>query len=494
MRRSILLAVASLLTLGVCARELPIREFRGAWLHIVGNDRMRRMSQDEIRGWLTATLDSLQRCGCNAVFFQVRPEADAFYISGIEPWTRYLTGVQGRAPEPLWDPLEFMVEECHARGMELHAWLNPYRVTLNSAESLVRDHIAHKNPSIFKKYSGQVYFDPGEPASREHVVKVVRDIVTRYDVDGIHFDDYFYPYPVNGRQFPDSDTFAKYGRAQGFRNRDDWRRNNTATLIHEVNAAIKEIKPWVRFGVSPFGIHRNLSDTPDGSGSRTNGLSCYDQLYADAPGWDAAGDVDYLAPQLYWKIGHRLADYETLIRWWEAQGLSGHLYIGQSIETFGEPDLKDPRTTQLRRKMELVRELPGVDGNVWWPGWSLADGTLGLADSLARSYQRHPALIPAYTRIDSLPPAPVSDIWASGGKVRWRVEPVDDPLQETHFFVVRRFGMDDRPDMDDPSRIVALTRETSYTTTDDDDGPYYYIVTVVDRCWNESPPSDEIVY
>ena len=492
MRRILLTLVSAMLAFGAAAQELPLREFRGAWLHIVGNDGLKKMSQDEIRSWLTGTLDSLQMCGCNAVFFQVRPEADAFYISDIEPWTRYLTGTQGKAPEPLWDPLQFMVEQCHSRGMEIHAWLNPYRVTLNSSESLVSSHIARKNPGIFKKYSGQVYFDPGEPASRAHVLKVVRDIVARYDVDGIHFDDYFYPYPVNGRDFPDDDTFARYGKVQGFRSKADWRRNNTAVLIHETQQAVKEIKPWVRFGVSPFGIHRNASEWS--GGSRTNGLSCYNELYADAPAWAQAGDVDYLAPQLYWKIGHRLADYEVLINWWNDQHLKGHLYIGQSIETFGEPDLKNPATTQLARKMELVRELPDVDGNVWWPGWSLADGTLGLADSLARRYQRAPALIPAYTDIDDVPPAPVSDIWASHGFVRWRVEPVEDPLQEPHFYIVRRFEMEEPADMLDPSHIVAVTRETSYETVDDEDGPFYYIVTIVDRCWNESLPSDEIVY
>ena len=492
MRRLLLTLLTVVLTLGAAAQELPLREFRGAWLHIVGNDGLKKMSQDEIRSWLTGTLDSLQRCGCNAVFFQVRPEADAFYISDIEPWTRYLTGTQGKAPEPLWDPLRFMIEQCQSRGMELHAWLNPYRVTLNSTESLVSSHIARRNPDIFKKYSGQVYFDPGEPASREHVLKVVRDIVSRYDVDGIHFDDYFYPYPVSGRSFPDDDTFAKYGKAQGFRNKADWRRNNTALLIHETQQAVKEIKPWVRFGVSPFGIHRNYPESPEGS--RTNGLSCYNELYADAPAWAQAGDVDYLAPQLYWKIGHRNADYETLVNWWNDQHLKGHLYIGQSIETFGEPDLKDPKTTQLARKMELTRVLPEVDGNVWWPGWSLADGTLGLADSLARRYQRAPALIPAYTDIDDVPPAPVSDIWASHGFVHWRVEPVEDPMQEPHFYIVRRFEMDEPADMLDPSHIVAVTRETSYETVDDEDGPFYYIVTVVDRCWNESASSDEIVY
>lgn len=471
------------------ASEQPKREFRGAWLHIVGNAEMRTMSQEEIRNWLSSTLDDLKESGCNAVFFQVRPQADAFYPSELEPWTRYLTGVQGQAPEPLWDPLEFMIDQCHARGMELHAWLNPYRVTSTANDQIAEGHIYRLRPELFKRYGSQIYFDPGEPESRAHVVAVVKDIVERYDVDGIHFDDYFYPYPENGKDFPDNDTFAKYGAEQGFSKsrKADWRRHNTALLIHEVNETVKSIKPWVRFGVSPFGIHRNLSDTPDGSGSATNGLSCYHSLYADAPGWDEAGDVDYLVPQLYWKIGHKLADYGVLAEWWDHLALKGHLYIGQSIDTLGEPDPQDHSKRQTARKIEMTRELPHISGNVWWPGWSISADVNGIKEDLSTEFQSCTALLPAYTDIDDIAPDPVKDIWYRRSKdiIRWDVEPAGDPLQEVHFFVIYRFGEYDNDDFDNPANIYAVTRDNWFTPSESG----RYAVTVVDRCWNESAPS-----
>lgn len=499
--RHILMVLAALVLAGPASLHAtspdgmePKREFRGAWLHIVGNYEMRTMSQADIRDWLYKTLDDLKSSGCNAVFFQVRPQADAFYPSELEPWTRYLTGEQGKAPDPLWDPLKYMIEQCHARGMELHAWLNPYRVTSSTKEKLAEGHIYNRKPELFKRYGSQIYFDPGKPESRQQVVAVVKDIVTRYDVDGIHFDDYFYPYPENGKDFPDADTFAEYGPAQGFgkSQKADWRRHNTALLVHEVNEAVKSIKPWVRFGVSPFGIHRNLSDTPDGSGSATNGLSCYHSLYADAPGWAEAGDVDYLVPQLYWKIGHKLADYETLVRWWDAQDLKGHLYIGQSIETLGERDLKDPSKNQTGRKVELTRELPHVCGNVWWPGWSISSDVNGIAKDLSSQYQRHTALLPAYSNIDDTAPDPVKEIWLRRGKgiIRWNVEPTDDPLQEMHFYVIYKFSEEEAPDISDPSHIIAVTRDNWLFP--DMTEHCRYVVTVVDRCWNESAPSEVI--
>ena len=476
----------------------PKREMRGAWLHIVGNSQMQTMTSAQIQEWFTSTIDTLKKAGCNTVFFQVRPCADAFYPSEIEPWTRYLTGEQGKAPDPFWDPLQFMIDLCHSRGMELHAWLNPYRVTTTSKDKLASDHIYKKNPGIFVKYGDQIYFDPGEPESREHILKVVRDIVTRYDVDGIHFDDYFYPYPVNGKDFPDSKSFAKYAADQGFdkKHKDDWRRNNVTTLMAEVNTTVKSIKPWVRFGVSPFGIHRNIGETPDGS--RTNGLSGYSALYADTPLWAKRGYVDYLAPQLYWKIGHKLADYETLINWWDDLMLPGHLYIGQSIETFSEKDLRNPKTTQMARKMELVRELPSVDGNIWWPGWSIATNEIHIKDSLSTRYQKVPALLPAYTGIDNVSPDCV-EAWIShvSGRIRWMAEPTDDVLQQPHFYIVYRLGEDN--DADDAractkaENIYMITRETSFTPDKPSSGHVdRYVVTVVDRCWNESTPSQVV--
>lgn len=483
-----------LLTGIVSAGANPKREMRGAWLHVVGNSEMSRMSADSIQSWLTATVDKLKEAGCNTVFFQVRPCADAMYPSDIEPWTKYLTGTQGQAPSPLWDPLQFMIEICHERGMELHAWLNPYRVATTTKDKLSPGHLYHSRPELFVTYGGQIYFDPGQPESRVHILKVVRDIVSRYDVDGIHFDDYFYPYPVAGKDFPDSKSFSKYAAGQGFdrAHKDDWRRNNVTLLIGEVNATVKEIKPWVRFGVSPFGIHRNIGETPDGS--RTNGLSGYASLYADTPLWARKGYVDYLAPQLYWKIGHKAADYETLIKWWDALSLPGHLYIGQSIETFSEPDLQNPRTTQMARKMELVRDLPEVNGNIWWPGWELSSGQSPVRDSLAAVYQSTPALLPAYTDIDSTAPDGV-EAWIShvSGQLRWLAEPTEDVMQQPHFFIIYRFRDDEDVDIAHAENIFMITRDSSFTPEKPAAGHCdRYVVTVVDRCWNESAPSQAV--
>ena len=239
---------------------------------------MRTMTTEQIQSWFLETVDVLKETGCNAVIFQVRPQADAFFESDLEPWTRFLTGVQGQAPDPYWDPLQFMIDACHERGMELHAWLNPYRVTSNDKEGLCRNHLYYKNPSIFVKYGKQLYFDPAEPEARAHTVRVIADLVGRYDIDAVHFDDYFYPYPIEGQDFPDEVSFRKYGLPQGYTQatKADWRRNNVEMLIKEISDTIRVIKPWIRFGISPFGIHRNKFQDP--LGSDTNGLSNYDQL------------------------------------------------------------------------------------------------------------------------------------------------------------------------------------------------------------------------
>lgn len=507
MKRLFSVAFALLLLTTLCGgQEPPKREFRGAWLHIVGNQRIKDLSREQIQKWFTATLDQLAMQGCNAVIFQVRPQADAFYASELEPWTRFLTGEQGVAPEPFWDPLQFMVEQCHERGMELHAWLNPYRVTSNDREQLHPDHLYFKKPEIFKRYGRQLYFDPGEPESVAHTVKVIADIVSRYDVDAIHFDDYFYPYPVKNEEFHDDASFVKYAAGQGFEywQKGDWRRHNVETLIHAVNDTIKAIKPWVRFGISPFGIHRNKKDTPDGSGSDTNGLSNYDELFADVPGWADKGYIDYIVPQLYWKIGYPAADYEVLINWWNDKDYKGHLYIGQSISTFNAPDLDNPEVTQTARKMQLVRELPNVDGNVWWPGWSLAPKAqpwyqapaeapqFSLQDSLRLEYQKYPALIPAYTDLDAVAPVPVASFKASRKGLSWKPEATADVMQQPHFFVVYRFAAGEAVDISRSSAIVKITRDTSWKPSGKRDGKYRYVVTVVDKCWNESEPSKAI--
>lgn len=499
MRKFICLIIALGITFGAQSQSLPKREFRGAWIHTVGNQQFKNMSADSIKKLFISTLDNFERAGVNAVIFQVRPQADAFYISEIELWSRFLSGEQGVAPREIWDPLQFMIEESHKRGMELHAWCNPYRVTSNDQEQLHPDHLYFKKPEIFKKYGKQLYFDPGEPESVEHTVKVIADIVSRYDVDAIHFDDYFYPYPIAFEEFHDDASFVKYGAKQGFEywQKGDWRRNNVATLIKELNDTIKAIKPWVRFGISPFGIHRNLKDTPDGSGSKTNGLSNYEQLFADIPHWLNNGWVDYNVPQIYWKIGHPAADYKTLIEWWSAGNFGRHLYIGQNISTFREPDLENPGRSQFRTKMELTRNLPNVHGNVWWPGWTLNSNPNGFTDSLAINYQRSIALVPVYNFLDSIAPEPVSFTRIRGGKLEWGHNykiSKGDKLQEPQFFAIYRFPEGAEINIENSNYLFKIVQGNSLILTKQNGkkNKYKYLVTAIDRCRNESIPGRAI--
>ena len=307
-------------------QRYPKREFRAAWIQAV-NGQFKGMPTEKMKATLIGQLNSLQGAGINAIIFQVRPEADALYASKIEPWSRYLTGVQGRAPQPYWDPMEFMIDECHKRGMEFHAWINPYRVKTSLANQLAPQHIYNRHPEWFLTYGNQLFFDPALPQSRDYICQVVSDIVSRYDVDAIHMDDYFYPYPTKGVEFPDSASFARYGR--GFDNIGDWRRSNVNLLIRKIHETIRGLKPWVKFGVSPFGIYRNQSSDP--LGSRTRGLQNYDDLYADVLLWAREGWIDYNIPQIYWQIGHPVADYAELVDWWAKHSEGRPLFIGTSI-------------------------------------------------------------------------------------------------------------------------------------------------------------------
>ena len=259
------------------------REFRGAWIQTAFQGEYKDMTPVQMRKDFIRKLNYLQKCGINAIIFQVRPEADAFYKSDIEPWSRFYTGQQGLAPAGDFDVMAFLIEECHKRNMEFHAWLNPYRASTGGYTRFADSHIYNKHPEWFVTYNKQILFDPGLPESRQFICRVVRDIVSRYDVDAIHMDDYFYPYPVAGMPFPDDNSFQKYGLNKGYKasQRADWRRENVNKLIREIKRTILLSKPWVRFGISPFGIYRNKKSTPDGSGSNTNGLQNYDDLYAD---------------------------------------------------------------------------------------------------------------------------------------------------------------------------------------------------------------------
>jgi uncharacterized lipoprotein YddW (UPF0748 family) len=372
----------------------PTYEFRGVWIATVDNidwPQKGVYSMYSQKAEFIRQLDQHQRNGMNAVIAQVRPAADAFYPSSLEPWSQWLTGAQGKSPYPYYDPLQFMIEETHKRGMEFHAWLNPYRANFNiRSASIATNHITHLHPEWFLNYGGKKYFDPGNKQAQQHVINVVKDIVKRYDIDAIHMDDYFYPYRIAGKEFPDHLSYKKSGTTLA---KDDWRRANVDSIIRALNFAIKEEKPYCKFGISPFGVWRNKESDPEGSNTKA-GQTNYDDLYADILLWLEEGWVDYVAPQLYWEIGHKLADYQELINWWSQHSYGRHVYIGHGIYRSFEknPAWKNPN--ELPNQLKMLRQTPNVQGSVYFSSKSFDRNPNGWNDSLRNNYYRTPALIP----------------------------------------------------------------------------------------------------
>ena len=480
---------------GVSRQQLPKHEFRGAWMHIIGQKQYAEMTPEQTRDYLVKQLDLLQQANCNAVIWQIRPQADAAYLSDIEPWSRWLTGESGKAPEPVWDPLQFMIDQTHRRGMELHAWINPYRVTSSENDRPAQGHIYYDHPEWFLKYAdGKLYFDPGLPESRDFIDRVVRDILTRYDIDALHMDDYFYPYPVKGEEFPDTASYNAYGIGW---DKDDWRRHNVDLLIEQLHNTIQEVKPWVRFGISPFGIWRNKSSDPDGS--ETNGLQCYDALYADCIKWTALGWVDYMVPQLYWELEHKAASDLVLTHWWNDHANGRHMYYGQSLNNvMSHQDIADEggdptNPTQLDHKMRLQRSMDNVHGVTWWPGYTITSNFKGVLDSLSSKQTSHPALIPAYTWLDNDAPGGVHDLNIKKVKGKkclvWQAPETDNPMQQAVRYVVYRFPKGKKGSLDNAANILAITGLTTYPLPDGGKGNWQYAVTALDRCWNESDAS-----
>ena len=465
----------------------PKREFRAAWIQSV-NGQFRGMPTEKLKQNLIGQLNSLQKAGINAIIFQVRPEADALYASRLEPWSRFLTGVQGKAPEPYWDPMQFMIDECHKRGMEFHAWINPYRTKTTLKSELAPNHVYNIHPEWFVTYGDQLYFDPALPESRRHICMVVSDIVSRYDVDAIHMDDYFYPYPIKGKDFPDDASFARFGG--GFSNKGDWRRSNVNVLIKKLHETIREIKPWVKFGVSPFGIYRNESSDP--LGSKTKGLQNYDDLYADVLLWAREGWIDYNIPQIYWHIGHPVADYETLVKWWARNTENRPLFIGQSVmNTVQNADPKNLSINQLPRKMALQRAYQTIGGSCQWPASAVVENAGKYRDALIAEYHKYPALPPVFDFMDNEAPAKVrkmKPVWTEDGYILfWTAPKYKEEMNRAVQYVVYCFNDKEKVNIDDPSHIVAITRDNFYKLPyEDGKTKYRYVVTALDRLHNES--------
>ncbi len=367
--------------------------FRGAWIatvanidwpsvEAVGNDSL----QKEEMIWL---LDSLEAIGINAIIFQVRPTADALYYSELEPTSHWLVGTQGGTL--YWDPLEWTIREAHKRNMEVHVWLNPYRVNLAKTDTsmICADHVWRKHREWFWEYNKQWYFDPGLDVTREWICTIVQDIVLRYDIQAIHMDDYFYPYPSGGKPIPDTRTFAKYPR--GFDNIADWRRNNVNLAIQDIHRTIRECNKNVLFGISPFGVWRNASVDSTGSAT-TAGITNYDDLYADIRLWIKRGWIDYVLPQLYWEIGKKAADYEILAHWWanEVRGTNCKLYIGMAPYRLENASPKNPwgQGNEISRQMQLNRTIPEITGECFYSTRPLLRNPRGVCDTIAEFYKK----------------------------------------------------------------------------------------------------------
>ena len=501
MKKNLLSMLLLLLVASMASAQAPKREFRGAWLHTVHQRQYAKMNPEQTQKYLKGLLDSLQMTGHNAVVFQVRPSADALYPSKLEPWSRFLTGTPGVAPVPEWDPLQFMIIESHKRGMELHAWLNPYRVTTSKDEKLAPNHIYYKHPERFVTYDGKMYFDPGLPENREFIQEVVADIVSRYNVDAIHMDDYFYPYPVKGQEFPDAESFAKYG---GDLERGDWRRQNVNLLIEGLHKVIQKHKPWVRLGISPFGIWRNKRN--DERGSDTNGLQNYDELYADVILWTERGWVDYMLPQLYWELEKEVASSEKLAYWWNDYANGRHMYIGQDVhKTMTVKDINGSKdSNQLAHKIALSRELPNIHGNCWWPGYSVTRNFKGIADSLATKEQNTKAIIPTYSWMDNVAPEEVVKLKSKKDKagnviLSWEMPIPTGVMQEANAYGVYVFADGENVNLENPKALKAIVfadvntvidkkgkASVTYELKDLKKGKYTVVVTVLDRAWNES--------
>ncbi|MBO5185659.1 MAG: family 10 glycosylhydrolase [Prevotella sp.] len=463
------------------------REFRGAWIQCV-NGQFLGMPTETMKKTLSYQLDELLKDGVNAIIFQVRPECDALYESPYEPWSRFLTGTQGKAPQPYWDPLEWMIEQCHNRGMELHAWINPYRAKTKTTTALAANHIAVTEPRRVFAYDGQFIMNPGMAENRDYICKVVGDIVRRYDVDGLHMDDYFYPYPAAGEKIPDEKLFRE--TSNGINNIGDWRRYNVNLFVKQLHDTIASIKPWVKFGVSPFGIYRNKAN--DVNGSDTKGLQNYDDLYADVLLWVNNGWVDYCVPQLYWQIGHPTADYETLLKWWNKHAGNRPLYIGEDVErTAKYPDINDKRRNQMPAKYALRNRMHNVDGTVLWYAKAAVDNVGNYGTMLRNVYWKYPALQPRMPFIDGKAPKKVKklkSIWTKDGYMLFWTAPKGKTWKDKAVrYVVYRFGRKEKENTDDVTKIVTITTDT-YCKLPYDDGKtqYTYVVTALDRMQNES--------
>lgn len=470
--------------------KFPKREFRGEWVASVNNidwPSSKSRTPQQQRDEFVNIANQAKAAGLNALLVQIRPSCDAFYPSSIEPWSEWLTGQQNTAPSPYYDPLAFMIDETHKRGMEFHAWLNPYRAVFSSSSSVAYNHITMKQPGWVLTFPGNSnpykMLDPGLSESRAYVVSVILDIVRRYDVDGIHFDDYFYPYPFTGMNIKDSASYAPYKSEYSL---GDWRRLNVNKLIQMIYDSIQVVKPRVKFGISPFGIYR------PGIPSGISGMDAYTDIYCDPLQWMTAKKVDYIMPQLYWKTGGS-QDYSLLMPWWASKTNGRHLYTGNAAYRMGETAFGS--VSEILSQITQNRQPGGAQGVVMYNSSTVTNNTKGLRDSLRTNYNRYPALPPTMPWKDSIPPLNPSGLTATvvaGTSItlKWQKPTAAADGDTVKYYVIYRALVPDTINFDDPRFIRAVMADASTQYVDaftvPTDAQYRYAVTACDKLHNES--------
>jgi uncharacterized lipoprotein YddW (UPF0748 family) len=473
----------------------PKRELRAVWIATVDNidwPSSKRADPEDQRAEFSALLDFHKKVGMNAVFVQVRAAGDAFYAKSAEPWSEWLTGKQGQVPSPMWDPLDFMIKESRKRGLEFHAWLNMNRLVHKSSTSVSSQNISRVHPEWILSYDGYKLFDFGLPEVRQFITDMTINLAKNYDVDGIHFDDYFYPYAVAGQVIQDEATYRKYG--QGFSNKGDWRRNNIDLLVKQIHDALMVVRPRVKFGISPFAVWRNKAS--DTEGSKTYGaLASYDDLFADSRKWVQEGWIDYIAPQIYFSSGFNKVPFRNMVDWWGENAFGRHFYVGVGAYRIGYKD-KDTNWANPKELPNQIRYLRSAeaDGAIFFSSRSLKANALGFVDSLRKDMFRYPALVPTMPWKDKIPPLAPKNLKATlistGLELFWeRPDPAQDG-ERASYYVIYRFGPDEKATAYDPRNIVAICQDgekfIDLSLTVGQKVVYY--VTAVDRLHNEGRP------
>ncbi|WP_154657047.1 glycoside hydrolase family 10 protein [Hugenholtzia roseola] len=485
----------------------PKREWRAAWIATINNNEFpsaKNLTTAQQQAEFLQILEAHKQNNFNALMVQVRPAADAFYYSLREPWSEYLTGRQGQMPDPFYDPLQFMLEATHEKGLEFHAWFNPFRAVFNKNKSqLAPTHLTLLRPEWFLDYGEQLIFNPALPEVREYVTDIIVEVALRYDIDGVHLDDYFYPYPKKEALLNDSSSYLQYGAGKELA---QWRRENINLFIELLHKKIKKHKPYLKIGVSPCAVWRNQEKDPKGSPTKA-GITAYDDLYADVRLWLEKGWLDYVAPQIYFSTRHKTVPFFPTLQWWSENAFGRHIYAGHAVYKVGnDKDSTWFEAAEMPRQIALVRSLYETKGEVcagsaFYNSKVLRQNPAALCDSLRQTLYQFPALPPAMTWLDAFAPPMPTQFSVQGSEkgaiLTWQQPDLAQATEKTAYFLLYRFKAEEAIDLNRMDRVLARIEGKSRSFIDTEIRPkesFVYVLTALDRLHNESVPTQALLF